>query len=144
MERVVRHSETAKERDLCDNEVAEFAKELRSEMCCGFAWILKDEPENVNAELAVDVAVILLSDEYMSAENPTECFQEKMKVSQQQIELIAEATIGQNLNINWLMARRFRITGSNFGALIGSIKRNRFPQSLFDRLMGELYWDMRH
>lgn len=124
------------ERDLSDQEIEQFAISIRNELCCGFGWILRDEPDNLDVEVAVDVNSLLLSNELELAANQTEWLQKHLSVNEDQIKLIACATVGQHTNIDWLNVRRFRITASNFGALIGSIKRNRYPPSLFDRLLG--------
>lgn len=126
------------QRDLTEEEISEFGKQLRNELCCGFGWILKDEPEEsetVDIDL-VDVNAILSSDDFLNAQNQTDWLREKMKVTEDSIRLIAASTTDQRLSVNWHHARRLRITASNFGVLISSIQRSRFPKSLFDRLIG--------
>lgn len=123
---------------VCDDDVKEFAEELASEICCGFVWLLKDEPEKLQCMIAVDVESILMSDNYRAAADPQNYLKDRLKIDNQQITSIAAATVGQNSNIDWLQARKYRITASNFGALIGSIRRNRYSPSLFDKLMGML------
>lgn len=36
---------------------------------------------------------------------------------------------------NWLIARKHRLTASNFGAVLAACKRNRYPSSLFKKLV---------
>nr|CAH7713590.1 unnamed protein product [Callosobruchus chinensis] len=44
-------------------------------------------------------------------------------------------TIGQSNNANWLVARKYRLTSSKFGAVISAYKRNKYPKSLFKGLL---------
>lgn len=69
-----------------------------------------------------------------------------------EIKMIASETVGQSENIKWCLNRKFRLTSSNFHKIIVSIKRNRFPDSLFKTLLGTYYlegvksveWGMTH
>ncbi|XP_046559284.1 uncharacterized protein LOC124268353 [Haliotis rubra] len=53
----------------------------------------------------------------------------------QSISFIAKKTIGQRTNPLWCIVRKHRITASNFGAVLGCIRRNRYPPSLMKRLL---------
>ncbi|KAG5880647.1 hypothetical protein JTB14_015623 [Gonioctena quinquepunctata] len=57
-------------------------------------------------------------------------------MSHEKILKVAELTIGQAQNEKWLVCRKHRLTASNFGVVLGTCKRNRFPESLFKRLAG--------
>ncbi|KAJ8965260.1 hypothetical protein NQ314_004250 [Rhamnusium bicolor] len=98
-------------------EVTDFKKRLNSHVV-GFTWLLQAEPE-----------------ETLLFENKIEYFKQKCALSQEKIKQIAEATCGQSSNENWLIARKYRLTASHFGAVIASCKRNRFPKSLYDNLL---------
>lgn len=50
---------------------------------------------------------------------------------------VAKITTGQTQNENWYLARKYRITASNFGSILACCARNRFPPSLFKSLMGK-------
>lgn len=54
---------------------------------------------------------------------------------------LASETIGQGLNSKWLIKKRFRITASNFGPVLSAINRNKYPPSLFKRLVGNYKLD---
>lgn len=60
--------------------------------------------------------------------------QEKLSVTDETISLVANATIGQSSNEQWLVIRKYRLTASNFGAVLAACKRGRFPPSLFRQL----------
>lgn len=58
------------------------------------------------------------------------------KVSFDDIKRIASETVGQSENIKWCLYRKFRLTSINFHKTLQSIKRNRYPISLFKTLLG--------
>lgn len=123
------------QRDLLETEISEFKDELTKELCCGFVWLLKDEEHEDDLVCNVlDVRSLISSQEYLTSTNRREFLKTKLKMEITDIQSIANATIGQQANVLWFNVRRCRITGSNFGAVIGSITRNRFPTSLFEKL----------
>ncbi|KAJ8966276.1 hypothetical protein NQ314_003644 [Rhamnusium bicolor] len=91
-------------------EVTDFKKRLNSHVV-GFTWLLQAEPEETLLLLLPHIENI------------------------EKIKQIAEATCGQSSNENWLIARKYRLTASHFGAVIASCKRNQFPKSLYDNLL---------
>ena len=118
------------ERSLSEEEINQFGVNIRNELCCGFGWILKHEPDDVDVDVAPNIALVITE-----TTEPNE-WMKKLAVSDDEIKKIANATVGQTVNTAWINVRRHRITASNFGALIGSINRNRYPASLFNRLIG--------
>lgn len=103
----------------------------------GFMWLLQeDNEESVNCDLPV-IEDIVSSKEFVEATNPIEFFKKKCSLDDEMIKKIAEITKGQSQNEKWYLMRKFRLTASNFGAVISSCKRNKFPESLFKSLIGE-------
>lgn len=104
----------------------------------GFTWLLQDE---VNDDEVKDLPIIediISSEDFVGAPNKIEVFKQKCQLSAQKIEAIAAVTIGQNSNEKWFLIRKFRLTASNFGTILGACKRNRYPESLFKTLLGKL------
>ncbi|KAG4076972.1 hypothetical protein HA402_015959 [Bradysia odoriphaga] len=60
-----------------------------------------------------------------------------MRLNAKTISDILEITNGQTNNVDWFVIRKNRITASNFGKIINSANRNRFPPSLFSSLYGD-------
>lgn len=100
----------------------------------GFTWLLRDEPTMFNQ--IVDIEEIVFSNEYLQATSKLSFLETTLKLSDEKIKEICQKTIGQSSNETWLIARKNRLTSSNFGVILSAIKRNRFPPSLFKRLTG--------
>lgn len=62
---------------------------------------------------------------------------EVCKLSFEQITDIASKTTGQSKNVKWCLYRKFRLTSSNFHKVIQSVKKNRYPNSLYNCLLGK-------
>lgn len=60
----------------------------------------------------------------------------KLALSDTQIKIIAEGTIGQSCSFDWSKARKYRLTASNFGKVLAAVNRNSFPKSLWTSLLG--------
>ncbi|KAJ8928938.1 hypothetical protein NQ314_018437 [Rhamnusium bicolor] len=101
----------------------------------GFTWLLGPEPTTV-LNLITYVEDFIFSEAYFAAGDKQKCFLEKMKVSPEQIKKICSVTVGQYKNENWLICRKNRLTGSNFGAVLAAISRKKYPPSLYKRLTG--------
>lgn len=56
-------------------------------------------------------------------------------MTEEEIKSLALETNGQDLNSIWLIKKRYRITASNFGLILNVIKCNRYPPSLFKKLI---------
>lgn len=126
-------------RNLNNGEVLELREALSKEIECGFNWILADEPDelecNIGCNKVVDIESIISSQEYINAIDRNEWIKKKLEITATEINEIANETIGQTENVKWFQSRRMRITASNFGAVIGAITRNKYPPSLFNRLI---------
>lgn len=132
-------------RNLNEAELNELFQSLLEIPPVGFRWILRsyfEDDEVNNADGAndaiidsIDIKYILLSKEAIQAPDKTEFLKEKFKVTADTINKVMILTIGQAQNVNWHVARMNRITASNFGKVIGSVNRNRYPPSLFSTLL---------
>src|SRR5262249_34146166 len=102
-----------------------------------FRWLLKEEPSVRSQEVdVVDIHDTLLSHDYNVADNKDTFLKTKLTVSDTVVRKIAELTVGQSLSPLWFIARRNRITASICGRILGCIKRNRFPPSIFKAIYG--------
>jgi hypothetical protein len=103
-------------------------------------WLLEKEPEHFEDE----------DDDYYDDKNMenilfTVDFQDSLDrrqflsmvaISEHEILKIAKATVGQMRNTKYCLLRKFRLTSSNFGFILSAIRRNRYPPSLYKRLLG--------
>lgn len=107
----------------------------------GFTWLLQSnsssEEPSKDCEFPV-IEEIILSDDFTGATNKIEYLKQKCALDDDRIKQIAAATSGQVSNELWYLIRKFRLTASNFGTIIASCKRNRYPDSLFKKLIGKL------
>lgn len=71
----------------------------------------------------------------MAAGNKRQFLLEKLILSREDILKIAEKTIGQYANEQWLLARKLRLTSSKFGLILKASNRNKFSRSLFTNLL---------
>nr|CAI5868515.1 unnamed protein product [Callosobruchus analis] len=116
------HRSTA--RDLTDEEIEQFKHKLSVfDGSVGFSWLLSEES---NQE----------GNNYVTSTDKLRYFEDHLKVDDEYVKQIAQQTIGQQSNPRWLLARKNRLTASNFSAVIAACKRQRFPPSLFKRLLG--------
>lgn len=97
-------------------------------------WILSKEPEceEMPALLIEDQ---LTSEEYMNAQCKSSYLRDKLVISSENVIKTAWMTTGQRENSLWAAVRKLRITASNFGQVIGAIRRNRLTLSLKKRLL---------
>ncbi|XP_065063851.1 uncharacterized protein LOC135690270 [Rhopilema esculentum] len=105
---------------------------------CPFRWLLSPEIDNTSDPRAPPLIEELLP---IFASDPSS-FLEKVKVTQEQQEYVAEKTQLQRKSQYWGMYRRLRLTASNFGMVLKSIDRKKntgrpFPPSLFKSLRGK-------
>ncbi|XP_061197004.1 uncharacterized protein LOC133205251 [Saccostrea echinata] len=66
---------------------------------------------------------------------PRQDYREKLVICSEKIIETAWLTTGQRENSLWAAVRKLRITASNFGQVIGAIRRNRLSVSLKKRLL---------
>ncbi|KAJ8972176.1 hypothetical protein NQ314_000306 [Rhamnusium bicolor] len=112
---------------LTEAEITNFCTTLQQYgTAVGFTWLLGPEPTTV-LNLITDVEDFIFSEAYFAAGDKQKCFLEKMKVSPEQIKKICSMTVGQYKNENWLICRKNRLTGSNFGAVLAAISRKKIP-----------------
>ncbi|XP_078331749.1 uncharacterized protein LOC144625290 isoform X3 [Crassostrea virginica] len=97
-------------------------------------WILSNEPECEEMP-ALLVEDLLTSEEYLHAQCKLSYLREKLTISPEKIIQTAWLTRGQRENSVWAAVRKLRITASNFGQVIGAIRRNRLTVSLKKRLL---------
>jgi len=118
-------------------------KDVMKEKLCalgntvGFAWLLQKEVEEIDLVNFPIIEDIMTSVEFTEATDKMAFFQKKCFISDDNIKHIASLTTGQVSNEKWFIMRKFRITASNFGAILAACKRNRFPESLFKTLIGK-------
>lgn len=103
----------------------------------GFTWLLREETTSVNLVNFPIIEEVIYSKDFVEATDKVALFKEKCAIGDQLIKDIAAATMGQVSNEKWYLARKFRLTASNFGAIIAACKKNRFPPSLFKTLLGK-------
>uniref|UniRef100_A0A8W8NQ72 SWIM-type domain-containing protein n=1 Tax=Magallana gigas TaxID=29159 RepID=A0A8W8NQ72_MAGGI len=92
----------------------------------------KPECEEMPALLIEDQ---LTSEEYMNAQCKSSYLRDKLVISSENVIKTAWMTTGQRENSLWAAVRKLRITASNFGQVIGAIRRNRLTLSLKKRLL---------
>ncbi|XP_072399541.1 uncharacterized protein [Diabrotica undecimpunctata] len=102
----------------------------------GFTWLLqeeKQEAESIDISLIED---IIYSEEMKISTDKNSHFLKCCRINDATIKKIVHETTGQVLNEKWFLARKYRITSSNFGSIISCCKRNKYPESLFKTLIG--------
>lgn len=99
----------------------------------GLTWLLSPEPSSVPL---VELEDILRSEEFEKCSDKQQYLLDKVSINNDDIVKLALNTVGQDLNSLWLVKRRYRITASNFGPVLCAINRNKYPPSLFKRLVG--------
>ena len=103
----------------------------------GLCWLLSPEPPAVSKLPMPSIEEIIYSDEFLRARGIQEqlnCLVRSSKLDEQKIVRISEITVGQRNNPAWHIARRGRLTASNFGSVLNA---KRITPSLLKRLLGE-------
>ena len=80
---------------------------------------------------------IIYSEEFIQTrgyQQQLDCLVRKAKVNEGDVVLVSEVTVGQRDNPAWHLARRGRLTASNFGSVL---QAKRVTPSLLKRLLGE-------
>jgi len=88
------------------------------------AWILAPEPEERQLPFPV-VEDLLYSEEYLKSDNADQHLREALQMTSTAVRQTAEETIGQRSNPTWSIARKLRLTASNFGDILQAIRLNR-------------------
>ena len=103
----------------------------------GLCWLMSPEPLP-QAKLPVPtIEEIIYSDEFIQttgAQQQLDCLVRKAKITEANVLLISQITVGQRDNPAWHLARRGRLTASNFGSVLHA---KRVTPSLLKRLLGE-------
>ena len=130
----------ATQRDVSQQDRLFLHKKLNNTaVLCPMKWLLEPEPEGLSKQSLEPVLIDDVLEEFI---RDKDIFVEKCKVSEEQIAWLAEHTTEQRNCQMWGKFRRLRLTGSNFGDVLGAIERhtifNRpYPPSLFKKLGGE-------
>ena len=103
----------------------------------GLCWLMSPEPAP-QAKLPIPtIEEIIHSEEFIQTrgyQQQLDCLVCKAKVNEGDVVLVSEVTMGQRDNPAWHLARRGRLTASNFGSVL---QAKRVTPSLLKRLLGE-------
>ncbi|KAJ8945483.1 hypothetical protein NQ314_009236 [Rhamnusium bicolor] len=75
-------------------------------------------------------------EEYGNHGDKISFLKEKLSLTKDRIVEVQKLTVGQTNNPAWYIARKHRLTASNFGQVLKAYKRGRFPPTLFQTLTG--------
>ncbi|KXJ24866.1 Exonuclease [Exaiptasia diaphana] len=103
----------------------------------GLWWVLSPEPPTQAPLPIPTIEELIFCEDFLEVvgkEHQIAYIQDKAKVSANVIEVVAELTMGQRDNSSWHLARRGRLTASNFGSVLNC---KRVTPSLLKRLLGE-------
>lgn len=92
----------------------------------GFYWLLSKEPTAESQQHCNAFSNIVGNCRNQQGEINKEELKAKFQVNQEEIVLIAEATIGQSDVALWHLLRIGRLTASNFGVVLAACRRNRY------------------
>lgn len=112
-----------------------YNKLVTMEKSVGFTWLLSPEPKSNDFSDILKLDHFIHSEEFRVSHN-YKLMLDIFKVSFDGIKRIASESVGQSENIKWCLYRKFRLTSINFHKTLQSIKRNRYPISLFKTLLG--------
>ena len=104
----------------------------------GLCWLMSPEPAP-QAKLSVPTIIeeIIYSEGFIQtggAQQQLDCLVHKAKITQANVLIVSQITVGQRDNPAWHLARRGRLTASNFGPVL---QAKRVNPSLLKRLLGE-------
>ncbi|XP_044182630.1 uncharacterized protein LOC122963280 [Acropora millepora] len=103
----------------------------------GLCWLMSPEPSPQGKLPVPTIEEIIYSDEFVQtrgAQQQLDCLVRKAKITEANVLLISQITVGQRDNPAWHLARRGRLTASNFGSVLHA---KRVTPSLLKRLLGE-------
>lgn len=88
-------------------------------------WILSEEPKSEESPVPL-IEDLLMSEGYTNAEDSRTWLRKHLILSPEKIMEAAFASTGQRENSLWAAVRKLRFTASNFGQIIGAIRRKRY------------------
>ncbi|XP_052680929.1 uncharacterized protein LOC128161649 [Crassostrea angulata] len=97
-------------------------------------WILSEEPKSEESPVPL-IEDLLMSEGYTNAEDSRTWLRKHLILSPEKIMEAAFASTGQRENSLWAAVRKLRFTASNFGQIIGAIRRKRLTESLKKRIL---------
>ena len=103
----------------------------------GLCWLLSPEPPAFNELPIPTIEDIIFSEQFLQTrglQQQLECLVQRSRILEEDILKISRITVGQRDNPAWHLARRGRLTASNFGSVL---KAKRVTPSLPKRLLGE-------
>ena len=103
----------------------------------GLCWLLSSEPPVFNELPIPTIEDIIFSEEFLQTrglQQQLDCLARQSRILEEDILKISRITVGQRDNPAWHLARRGRLTASNFGSVL---KAKRVTPSLLKRLLGE-------
>ncbi|KAI4454270.1 hypothetical protein MML48_10g00001240 [Holotrichia oblita] len=113
----------------------EFKEVLGDTNVVGFSWLLKPEQNSAVTVLTVSVEEFIFSQGFIQSSDKLSLFKSKLLLSCEEIQKIAAATVGQNRNEAWLIARKHRLTASKFGRVLKACQRSKFPPSFYKSIL---------
>lgn len=87
-------------------------------------WILAPEVESPSLPVKI-VEDVLASEGHLAAPDKPAYLKAVLAVSPQEIIAVAQQTLGQRTNVLWSVARKHRITASNFGMVLHATRTKR-------------------
>ncbi|KAJ8930091.1 hypothetical protein NQ314_017153 [Rhamnusium bicolor] len=123
-------------KEISEESVEQFKTDLKACGPTGLGWLLSPEPTINEETVVVDVEQLLFSEEYGNHGDKISFLKEKLSLTKDRIVEVQKLTVGQTNNPAWYIARKHRLTASNFGQVLKACKRGRFPPTLFQTLTG--------
>ena len=103
----------------------------------GLCWLINPEPPLANQLPFPTIEEIIFSEEFLEAtgrQQQLDCLVRRSRLQETDTLKISELTVGQQDNLAWFLAKRGRLTASNFGSVL---KAKRITPSLIKRLLEE-------
>lgn len=128
----------------CDIKQICFDKLKSSNHVVRFTWLITPEPNDSLKNIVMSLPPlesVLFSEEFRKTLDKKQFLYNFFNLDLTQIKEIAAQTVGQSENIKWSFYRQYRITASNFSRVLKSVKRNKYPPSLFKTLIGSYNLD---
>ena len=97
----------------------------------GLCWLISPEPPLANQRTFPIIEEFL---EATGRQQQLDCLVHRSRLQETDTLKISELTVGQRDNPAWFLARRGRLTASNFGSVLNA---KRITPSLVKRLLGE-------